>query len=66
MLFRLGLHTSRKIYTVSKVSNELQLDLYLASRNYEERLRKVGLTTLEVRRQRGDLIECYKILTERR
>jgi len=38
--------------------------------SYEERLRKVGLTTLEVRRQhkvvrrqRGDLIECYKILT---
>jgi len=30
---------------------------------YEERLRKVGLTTLEVMRQRGDLIECYKILT---
>jgi len=31
--------------------------------SYEERLRKVGLTTLEVRRQRRDLIECYKILT---
>jgi len=32
-LFRLGLHTSGKIYSASKVSNELQLDLYLASRN---------------------------------
>jgi len=30
---------------------------------YEERLRAAGLTTLEVRRQRGDLIECYKLLT---
>ena len=31
--------------------------------SYEQRLRSTGLTTLELRRQRGDLIECYKILT---
>jgi len=31
--------------------------------SYREILQKLGLTTLEVRRQRGDLIECYKILT---
>jgi len=31
--------------------------------SYDQRLRSAGLTTLEVRRQRGDLIECYKILT---
>jgi len=31
--------------------------------SYEQRLRSTGLTTLEVKRQRGDLIECYKILT---
>jgi len=30
--------------------------------SYEERLRAAGLTTLEMRRQRGDLIECYKLL----
>jgi len=30
--------------------------------SYEERLCAAGLTTLEVRRQRGDLIECYKLL----
>ena len=30
--------------------------------SYEQR-RSTGLTTLEARRQRGDLIECYKILT---
>jgi len=31
--------------------------------SYDQRLRSAGLTTLEMRRQRGDLIECYKILT---
>ena len=31
---------------------------------YEDRLRKVGLTTLETRRVRGDLIEVFKILNK--
>ncbi len=30
--------------------------------SYEERLKYVGLTTLETRRQRADLLEVYKIL----
>ena len=30
---------------------------------YEERIRQIGLTTLEKRRVRGDLIEMYKLLT---
>ena len=31
--------------------------------SYEERLERLGLTTLEERRVRGDLIETYKIIT---
>src|SRR6218665_2320780 len=31
--------------------------------SYEERLIRCGLTTLEKRRSRGDLIEAYKIIT---
>ena len=31
--------------------------------SYEERLRRLGLTTLVERRYRGDMIETYKILT---
>jgi len=30
--------------------------------SYEERLRKLGLTTLKERRQRGDMIEVFKLL----
>ena len=33
--------------------------------SYEERLRKLGLTTLQTRRLRGDLIETFKIITDK-
>ena len=34
----------------------------LAGLSYEDRLRELGLTTLEERRRRGDLIEVFKIM----
>ena len=35
----------------------------LKGATYEDRLSELGLTTLKLRRERGDLIEVYKILT---
>ena len=35
----------------------------MGSLPYEERLKRLGLTTPQARRERGDMIETYKILT---
>jgi hypothetical protein len=37
----------------------------LSKRDYEDRLMSLGLTSLEKRRQRGDLMETLKLLTGR-
>ena len=31
--------------------------------SYTDRLKKIGLTTLQTRKARGDMIEVYKIMT---
>ena len=33
-----------------------------ADKDYNNRLKELGLTTLETRRERGDLIEAFKII----
>ena len=33
--------------------------------NYEERLKRLGLTSMQKRRERGDMIEVFKIMTGR-
>ena len=35
----------------------------LRGKSYEERLAELGMVTLEKRRQRGDLIQVYKVLS---
>ena len=33
-----------------------------ADKDYDDRLKELGLTTLETRHKRGDLIEAFKII----
>ena len=35
-----------------------------ANKYYSDRVKELGLTTLETRRKRGDLIEAFKIITD--
>ena len=36
----------------------------LRSKNYADRLKEVGLSSLEERRSRGDMLQTFKILNE--
>jgi len=57
-------HLKKDIQCLEKVQRSAtRLVPSLRKFTYEERLRRLGLTTLERRRQRGDLIEAYKIMT---
>ena len=53
----------RRTLIIWKRFREGQLNWYMAAENLQERLRRLGLTTLQQRRPRGHLIETYKIVT---
>ena len=58
-------NTSKKesIYTLEKVQRRaLQMISNLGPLHYEERLKALGLESLENRRRRGDLIQCFKTM----
>ena len=59
-------YTRRDIATLEKVQRiATRLPKNLSSLAYDERCSRLGLTTLETRRMRGDLIEMFKIRTRR-
>ena len=49
----------KKIEGIQKRGTKMVIEL--GSMEYEERLEALGLTTLESRRKRGDLVQIYKI-----
>ena len=53
------------IYTLEKVQKRaLRMISDLGSLHYDERLEKLGMQSLEDRRRRGDLIQCFKTMNE--
>jgi len=56
-------HLMKDIETLERIQRTAtRLVPQLRKFSYEERLQKLGLTTLEQRRQRGDMIEVFKLL----
>ena len=56
--------TQADIQTLEQVQKRFTRQVSgIGSLPYEERLDKLGLTSLQVRRGRGDMIDTYKILT---
>ena len=57
-------HLVKDIETLEKVQQRAtKCVIGMKGKTYEQRLQLLNITTLEKRRQRGDLIEVYKILT---
>jgi len=57
-------HLVKDTETLEKVQRRaMKCVTGMKGRTYEQRLQLLNITTLEKRRQRGDLIEVYKILT---
>ena len=55
--------TQADIQTLEKVQQRFTKQVSgMGSLPYEERLRRLGLTTLQARRERGDMVETFKIL----
>ena len=58
-------HLEKDKKTIEKVqARATKLIPSLKNLPYEERLSRLNLTTLEKRRQRGDLIQTYRIMTQ--
>ena len=56
--------TQADIQTLEQVQKRFTRQVSgIGSLSYEERLERLGLTTLQARRERGDMIETYKIIT---
>ena len=56
-------HTKKNIRKIERVQRAAtKIVPELRDLPYEERLRKLGLLTLESRRERGDLISVYKMV----
>ena len=57
-------HLKKDVQLLERVQRKsTKLERGLNKLSYQERLQRLGLTTLEERRERGDLITVYKILT---
>ena len=58
-------YLKKDIDHLEKKGNSTKLVYSYRKLRYEERLRRLGLITLQQRRLRGDLIETYKIVTRK-
>jgi len=65
MQIQYGICTYLDWSKISKKSRCVQLVISIKNLTYKDRLKKLKLPTLKYRRIRGDMIEVYKILTNK-